>query len=83
MADIQQNTLYLHIRGSYLGRDHLTLVAEVPVYPPDLPEEERSREKATDWRNLSIPIQHSDSSTLMDDIRGAAKPVDLTEPLLL
>jgi len=61
MADIQQNTLYLLTRGSYLSRDHLTLVAEVPVYPPDLPEEERSREKASDWRKLSIPIHHLES----------------------
>ena len=59
--DIQQNTLYLLTRGSYVARDHLTLVAEVPVYPPDLPEEERSREKATDWRKLSIPIHHLES----------------------
>lgn len=61
MADIQQNTLYLITRGSYLSRDHLTLIAEVPVYPADLPEEERSREKATDWRKLSIPIHHLES----------------------
>jgi CRISPR-associated protein Cas1 len=60
-VDIQQNTLYLTTRGSYLSRDHLTLLAEVPVYPPDLPEAERSREKATDWRKLSIPIHHLES----------------------
>ncbi|MBI5388328.1 MAG: CRISPR-associated endonuclease Cas1 [Verrucomicrobia bacterium] len=61
MAGIQQNTLYLLTRGSYLSRDHLTLLAEVPVYPPDLPEEERTRDKATDWRKLSIPIHHLES----------------------
>lgn len=61
MADIQQNTLYLLTRGSYLSRDHLTLIAEVPVYPPELPEAERSRDKATDWRKLSIPIHHLES----------------------
>ena len=27
----------------------------------DLPEEERSRDKATDWRKLSIPIHHLES----------------------
>ena len=59
--NIQQNTLYLTTRGSYLSRDHLTLLAEVPVYPPDLPEAERSRDKATDWRKLSIPIHHLES----------------------
>ena len=61
MADIQQNTLYLMTRGSYLSRDHLTLLVEVPVYPPDLPAAERSRERAVDWRKLSIPIHHLES----------------------
>jgi CRISPR-associated protein Cas1 len=61
MSDIQQNTLYLLTRGSYLSRDHLTLLAEVPVYPPDLPQEEWAREKATAWRKLSIPIHHLES----------------------
>jgi CRISPR-associated protein Cas1 len=60
-VDIQQNTLYLLTRGSYVSRDHLTLLAEVPVYPPDLPAEEHCREKAVDWRKLSIPIHHLES----------------------
>ena len=37
------------------------MLAEVPVYPPDLPEEDQSRERATDWRKLSIPIHHLES----------------------
>ncbi len=61
MANIQQNTLYLLTPGSYIGRDHLTLGVEVPVYPPDLPPEQRSRETATDIRKLSIPIHHLES----------------------
>jgi CRISPR-associated protein Cas1 len=61
MADIQQNTLYLLTPGSYVSRDHLTLQVEVPVYPPDLPPEKRSRETAADWRKLSIPIHHLES----------------------
>lgn len=61
MPEIQQNTLYLTTRGSYLSRDHLTLIAEVPVYPPDLPEAERARDKAVEWRKLSIPIHHLES----------------------
>jgi CRISPR-associated protein Cas1 len=61
MSEIQQNTLYLLTRGSYVSRDHLTLLAEVPVYPPDLPAEERSRERAVEWRKLSIPIHHLES----------------------
>jgi CRISPR-associated protein Cas1 len=61
MPDIQQNTLYLTTHGSYVARDHLTLQVEVPVYPEDLPREERSRELATDWRKLSIPIHMLES----------------------
>jgi len=61
MSEIQQNTLYLLTRGSYVSRDHLTLLAEVPVYPPDLPAEEQSRERAVEWRKLSIPIHHLES----------------------
>jgi CRISPR-associated protein Cas1 len=61
MADIAQNTLYLTTPGSYVARDHLTLQVEVPVYPPDLPPEERNRDQATDWRRLSIPIHHLES----------------------
>jgi CRISPR-associated protein Cas1 len=61
MPDIQQNTLYLTTHGSYVARDHLTLQVEVPVYPEDLPREERSRERATDWRKLSIPVHMLES----------------------
>lgn len=61
MADIQQNTLYLLTPGSYVSRDHLTLQVEVPVYPAGLPPEERTRDKATEVRRLSIPIHHLES----------------------
>ena len=61
MPEIQQNTLYLLTPASYVGRDHLTLQVEVPVYPPELPPEKRTREAATDWRKLSIPIHHLES----------------------
>lgn len=59
--NIQQNTLYLTTPGAYVARDHLTLQVEVPVYPPDLPPEDRCRDKASDWRKLSIPIHHLES----------------------
>lgn len=59
--DIQQNTLYLTTPGSYVARDHLTLQVEVPVYPADLAEEDRTRDKATGWRKVSIPIHHLES----------------------
>jgi CRISP-associated protein Cas1 len=61
MGDIQQNTLYLLTPASYVGRDHLTLQVEVPIYPPGLPLEERRRDNAADWKKLSIPIHHLES----------------------
>ncbi len=61
MADIQQNTLYITTPGTYVARDHLTLQVEVPVYPDDLPPEERTRENVSSWRKLSIPIHHLES----------------------
>ena len=61
MPEIIQNTLYLTTPGSYVARDHLTLQVEVPVYPDDLPPEERTRDQATDWRKVSIPIHHLES----------------------
>ena len=61
MPEIQQNTLYLTTHGSYVARDHLTLQVEVPVYPDDLPAQERTREKASDWRKVSVPIHMLES----------------------
>lgn len=59
--DIQQNTLYLTTPGTYVTRDHFTLQVEVPVYPEHLALEERTRDKATDWRKVSVPIHHLES----------------------
>jgi CRISPR-associated protein Cas1 len=61
VPDIAQNTLYLTTPASYIARDHLTLQVEVPIYPDNLPPEERVRDKASDWRKLSIPIHHLES----------------------
>ena len=61
MPEIIQNTLYLLTPGSYISRDHLTLLVEVPEYPPDLPREERNRQTATGHRKLSVPIHHLES----------------------
>ena len=61
MGDVIQNTLYLTTPATFVARDHLTLQVEVPVYPPDLPSEERARNRAIDWRKLSIPIHHLES----------------------
>ncbi len=61
MPEVIQNTLYLTTPATNVARDHLTLLVEVPVYPEGLPPEERSRERATDWRKVSIPIHHLES----------------------
>lgn len=61
MADIQQNTLYLTTPATYVARDHLTLQVEVPVYPDGIAPEERTRDRAADWRKLSIPIHMLES----------------------
>jgi CRISPR-associated protein Cas1 len=61
MPEIQQNTLYLTTPSSYVARDHLTLRVEVPLYPDDLPPKERLRERASDWKKLSIPIHMLES----------------------
>lgn len=75
MPEIIQNTLYLTTNGTFVNRDHLTLQVEVPVYPADLPSEERTRDKATDWRKVSIPIHHLESLC-------AFGPVTVTPPAL-
>ena len=61
MPDIIQNTLYLLTPGTYISRDHLTLLVEVPEYPADLPREERNPKSATGKRKLSVPIHHLES----------------------
>lgn len=61
MPEVIQNTLYLTTPATFVARDHLTLQVEVPVYPDGLPPEERARDKATDWRRVSIPIHHLES----------------------
>ena len=61
MPEIIQNTLYLTTNGTFVNRDHLTLQVEVPVYPENLPPDERTRDKATDWRKVSVPIHHLES----------------------
>ena len=77
MSDVVQNTLYLLTPGSYVSRDHLTLQVEVPVYPPDLPRELRSREKATETRKLSIPIHHLESICLFGASTVSPPAMDL------
>jgi CRISPR-associated protein Cas1 len=77
MSEIQQNTLYLLTQGSYLSRDHLTLLAEVPVYPPDLPERERKRDLAIETRKLSIPIHHLESVCVFGASTVSAPALDL------
>jgi len=49
----------------------------VPVYPPELPENERAREKATDWRKLSIPIHHLESVCVFGASTVSSPALDL------
>ncbi len=77
MPEIIQNTLYLTTNGTFISRDHLTLQVEVPVYPADLPSEERSRDQATDWRKLSIPIHHLESLCAFGQITVTPPALDL------
>src|SRR5687768_7063232 len=77
MPEVIQNTLYLLTPCSYVSRDHLTLQVEVPVFPEDLKPQERSREKATDWRKLSIPIHHLESICVFGASTISAPALDL------
>lgn len=61
MPEVIQNTLYLTTPATFVARDHLTLLVEVPIYSADLPADERGRDRATDWRKVSIPIHHLES----------------------
>jgi CRISPR-associated protein Cas1 len=77
MSEIQQNTLYLMTPGSYVARDHLTLRVEVPVYPEDLPLEQRNRDTAIETRKLSIPIHHLESICLFGPSTVSPPALDL------
>src|SRR5258708_5079130 len=77
MPDIQQNTLYLVTPGSYVGRDHLTLRVEVPVYPEGLPAQQRSRETAIETKKLSIPIHHLECICLFGPSTVSPPAMDL------
>lgn len=77
MAEIVQNTLYLTTPATYVSRDHLTLQVEVPVYPADLPSEKRTRDQATDWRKVSIPIHHLESLCVFGPITVTPPALDL------
>jgi CRISPR-associated protein Cas1 len=75
VPEIIQNTLYLTTPATLVNRDHLTLQVEVPVYPADLPDNKRTRDQATDWRKVSIPIHHLESLC-------AFGPITVTPPAL-
>ncbi len=77
MDAIQQNTLYLTTPGSYVARDHLNLQVEVPVYPDDLPPEQRNRDTATGQRKVAIPIHHLESICVFGASTVSAPALDL------
>jgi CRISPR-associated protein Cas1 len=76
-VDIAQNTLYITTPGTWISRDHLTLLIETPVYPPELPPEERTRDRATDWRKLPIPIHLLESICLFGPCSISPAALDL------
>lgn len=75
--DVLQNTLYLTTPGSYVSRDHLTLLVEVPTYPEGLPPEQRDRQSASGYRKLSIPIHHLESICAFGPITISPPALDL------
>jgi len=77
VPEIIQNTLYLTTNGTFVNRDHLTLQVEVPVYPADLAPEERTRDRATDWRKVSIPIHHLESLCAFGQVTVTPPALDL------
>jgi CRISPR-associated protein Cas1 len=77
MPEIIQNTLYLTTAATLVSRDHLTLQVEVPVYPADLPVEDRARDRATDWRKVSIPIHHLESVCAFGHVTVTPPALDL------
>jgi len=77
VPEIAQNTLYLTTPASYVARDHLTLQVEVPVYPDDLPPAERTRERASGWKKLSIPVHLLESICVFGPSTVSAPALDL------
>lgn len=77
MPDIQQNTLYLTTPNSYVARDHLTLQVEVPVYPANLAPADRTRDRATEWRKLAIPVHMLESICLFGPSTISSPALDL------
>lgn len=77
MPEIIQNTLYLTTSGTFVSRDHLTLYVEVPIYPDDLPVEKRSRELASSWRKIAIPVHHLESVCAFGTITVTPPALDL------
>jgi CRISPR-associated protein Cas1 len=72
MPEVAQNTLYLLTPGTYVSRDHLTVVVETPAYPEGIAPEARLRAAATSIRKLAVPIHHLESICLFG--QGAISP---------
>jgi CRISP-associated protein Cas1 len=77
VAEIIQNTLYLTTKGTFVNRDHLTLQVEVPIYPADLPSDEHTRDRATEWRKVPIPIHHLESLCAFGQVTVTPPALDL------
>lgn len=62
MADIVQNTLYLTTPGTYVARDHLTLLVKVPLRPDGSPvTTDELKSDVSNFKSISIPIHNIES----------------------
>lgn len=77
MDRVTQNTLYLTTHGSYVARDHLTLQVEVPIFPDDLPLEQRKKDNATGSRKVAVPIHHLESICIFGPSTVSPSALDL------
>src|SRR5262245_12704824 len=76
--DIQQNTLYLTTPGTYVSRNHLTLLVKVTLGPGGAPATaEDLKSGITNFKSVSIPIHHLESICLFGPSTISAPALDL------
>lgn len=77
MDRVTQNTLYLTTHGSYVARDHLTLQVEVPIFPDDLPLDQRKKDNSTGSKKVAVPIHHLESICIFGPSTVSPSALDL------
>jgi len=77
-VDNIQNTLYLTTPGTYVARDHLTLLVKVPLRPDGRPATADDLQTGvSNWKSVSIPIHHLESICAFGPITITAAALDL------